>query len=48
MKAAEFPISLMNMVFCFSYLAVIYSVTFKTQNGNSYSVHGGLLVLPLF
>lgn len=48
MKAAEFPILLMNMVFCFNYLAVIYSVTFKTQNRNLYTVCDGLLVLPLF
>lgn len=38
----------MDMVFCFSSLAVIYSVTFETQSRRLNTVHGGFLVPPLF
>lgn len=31
MSATKAPISLMNMVFAFNYRAVMYSVTFKTE-----------------
>lgn len=44
----NFSISLMNMVFCFSFLAVIYSMTFKTWNRYFfflYAVQAELLVL---
>lgn len=45
MSATEAPISLMNMVFAFNYRAVMYSVTFKTEQKlvAVYPAHGGLL-----
>lgn len=46
MSATDAPVSLMNTVFGFNYRAVIYSVTFKTEQKlvAVYPAQGGLLV----